>query len=586
LKENESKSKIGFLELLMMGLGAIIGPSIFVILGYAISMVQSWVFIAFVISGFLFLIISFNYAELATIFPTIGGSYYYAREAYGGAIAYFNGITLWFAYVAYGALSALGFGYIINYVTGFNPVALALIAISIFTVVNIIGVKESAKVQLFLTLLLLITLFILIIGGLINWSPTSQSSLNGIPTFDKLLKASVFVSVSYLGFDVICVMAEKVENPAKTLPKALLLSIILSILVYSLVAFSAVVAVSWRLLAGTPSPLSIVAEFVFGIPGLILVTLSGALATLTTLNSSITTASYVLFSMTKDDYLPKIFEFIHSKYKTPIFAIIFSSISMVLIALSGLIDLVTYIADFGIFVSFALISVSVIALRKKREMIRIFKVPVYPYLPIIGGILCIVFAVLIEPIAVILWLGLMLVALLSYFLNLISIERRKYIISGIMLGEAVVLLLVTDFFKLRISLEALKFLSIIIKDYILFQGIFAIVISIFLMFPLTVFAYAVPRGKGKELIHVPSGRMIMLSKLLDKALVALLAIFVIFNLFIFYGFHYGIVEVIATTEQEMKFFSIFFSLVIIMASISNLFAMALLLGRKYVTSQE
>ena len=121
-KEDESKSKLGFLELLMMGLGAIIGPSIFVILGYAISMAQSWVFIAFIISGLLFLIISFNYAELATIFPAIGGSYYYAREAYGGTIAYFNGTTLWFAYVAYGALSALGFGYIVNYVTGLNPI--------------------------------------------------------------------------------------------------------------------------------------------------------------------------------------------------------------------------------------------------------------------------------------------------------------------------------------------------------------------------------------------------------------------------------------------------------------------------------
>jgi len=577
------EKKLTFTELLMMGLGSIIGPSIFVILGYAVSIAYSWVFISFIISGLVFLIISFNYAELSAVFPTIGGSYYYSRETYGGILAYVNGITLWFAYIAYGALSALGFGYIISYVTGINPIILAVVALCVFSIVNLIGVKESAKIQLFLTILLLSTFCILIIGSILSPLKSINNILSApFPSLNRLLKASVFLSVDYVGFDVICVMAGKAENPERTLPRALLSAIIISIIIYSSVAFSAVLILPWLSLSRSSAPLSLVAERIFGFPGLILMTFSGALATLTTLNSAVATSSYILYAMSRDEYLPDVFKKTYLKYRTPLFSILFSAISILLLVISGVIDLVAYIADFGIFVSLALVCFGVILLRKKREIVRIFKVPIYPHLPIIATLICIIFALLTEPIALILWLGLIFVTSLSYLLNLISIERRRCIISGLMFGESLMLIIISDVFRLRIKWNFPKLLAIIVRNYLIIEGIFALIDGILIITSPIIFIHLLIRSKTKELISVPSKKIITVSRYFDKLMAVILIFFVMSNVLAFYAFYYRIIEVTSLTENEIVFFSAFFNLVIIMASVANIFGATSLLSKKYV----
>ena len=109
----EDQKSIGLLGAVSIGIGGTIGPSMFVILGFAASMAHYYVFISIILAGIIALAIGLIYAELATTFPEMGGGYFYIREAFGGFISFFAGFSLWIGYMAYGAVCALGFGYIL-----------------------------------------------------------------------------------------------------------------------------------------------------------------------------------------------------------------------------------------------------------------------------------------------------------------------------------------------------------------------------------------------------------------------------------------------------------------------------------------
>ena len=144
---------------------------------------------------------------------------------------------------------------------------------------------------------------------------TSQLTNYNIKQSNEQTLPALFISVCFIVLVIFAIVTNlKVggfplaENPERTLPRALLSAIIISIIIYSSVAFSAVLILPWLSLSRSSAPLSLVAERIFGFPGLILMTFSGALATLTTLNSAVATSSYILYAMSRDEYLPNIFK--------------------------------------------------------------------------------------------------------------------------------------------------------------------------------------------------------------------------------------------------------------------------------------
>ena len=261
--------KIGLLEGVMIGIGGTIGPSMFVILGFAAGMAHEYVYLSLIIAGLLSLIIALNYAELATTFPEMGGGYYYVKEAFGGFLAFFSGVSLFVGYITYGAICAIGFGLLLSLFVPVNPLAVATILILLFLLINIRGIEESMRIQ-FIIISILIFSFLLVIfcgltgKGCITHAGSISRSMRGI------LRAAAFLSIAYFGFEPIGVLAGAVKKPGKIIPLSIIISISTCIALYSLIAFVSTKYVPWEVLSRSTTPLTLVATRILGFYGYVL----------------------------------------------------------------------------------------------------------------------------------------------------------------------------------------------------------------------------------------------------------------------------------------------------------------------------
>jgi APA family basic amino acid/polyamine antiporter len=432
------KKRFGLLGATMIGVGAIVETTLFIMIGTAAGMAGPGVIITFVIGAIVNYFAALNYSELASAIHVTGGGYAFTKEAIGKFPAFITGWFMWLGTMFYCALCALGVAYGVRY---FFPILdTSVIAVVMVLVFMIANVKRTKKIETVLEALIfsvigMLVLFITL-GLLHGPQPDAFTNIapHGWPT---IFSTSGYIFICFIGFSVVSTVSEEVKDPGKNVPRAILLSLTIGTIIYVLTAYVAVGIVSYDELGMSATPLSDVAKKIptLGSIGGDLMGIAMIFASLAGLNSAMLAATRVMYALGRDGYFPSALSRIHKKLKTPYLTVIICSSMIAIFTAVGIADFVGYAADFGYLIGFALVNYSVILFRKKHPMIeRPFKTPLYPLFPILGlASTLILFLILptLHPEALALGSILAIIGLLAYYVSMLGYMRLRIAFGGI-----------------------------------------------------------------------------------------------------------------------------------------------------------
>ena len=216
-------------------------------------------------------------------------------------------------------------------------------------------------------------------------------------------------------------IAEEVKKPRKTLPKAIILSVVIAGILYVLVSLAVVRVVNWEELANSAAPIALVAQRGLGSEAHILLSAIALFAITNTVLITLVAGSRIFYGMAREKVFPSILEKIHFKTKTPWIAVIVILITSIVFTLIGDIVIVANITVFAIVITFAAINLAVIVLRyTEPDIERKFKVPInigkFPILPLFGLIISVYMAFQFEIEIVLVGVGIIGIGAVFYFL--------------------------------------------------------------------------------------------------------------------------------------------------------------------------
>ncbi|MFH0973865.1 MAG: amino acid permease [Candidatus Micrarchaeota archaeon] len=377
------KRSLGLFETTMLGVGIIVGAGIYALVGLAGVQAGNALWLSFAIAGAIACLTALSYAELSSMYPRSGSSYYYSKHAFGSHSASF--LLGWFVAiteVASASAVALGFGqYFSNLFPGVSaPLAAVGILVFVF-IVNAFGVKQASGVNVVCSLLevsglILVLCLAAAFAGLFTAPNAGFASPQG---FSGIVSGAALAFFAYLGFEIIATSAEEVKNPRKTLPRAMLLSIAICSVLYVAVAIAFTTMLPYAeiqsVVAHGEGALAVAAGAVGGPLVLIALSVIALFSTANTVLVSIFGASRMIYGMSEDKALPAFFNKT-TKRGAPVAAL--ATVSLVSIALAALGDLsfVAAATVTGMFVVFFADNLAVLVLRFKQPLAeRGFRVP-------------------------------------------------------------------------------------------------------------------------------------------------------------------------------------------------------------------
>jgi len=420
--DKNNKRTIGLLGATGIGVGAIVGGGILALSGVAFATAGPSAILAFFLNGVIAMIVALSFAEMASTFPESGGTYLYSKKVLSIESAFAVGWIVWFASILAAVLYAIGFAsftvIVINVIweefVGVPPVWLS----SILTI-NLLAVfatlfytftlsKKTGGGGGFVNIGKLIIFSILIAAGLFALTKKSPGEIsvtlhpffsNG---FSGLLIAMGYTFVAMHGFDLISAAGGEIKEPEKNIPRSMLLSLGISLLIYIPLLFiiatvgvssgQTIVSMGSNYLEGI---VAVGAKNYIGNFGYWLVLVAGILSMLSALNANMFGASRVAYKMAVDRTLPKKLGFIHDIYQTPTKSIFATSIlTILIIVVFSNVESAGAAASLIFLLTFSIAQILAILIRRRIDISKIpFKMPLYPILPVIGIICCLLLAV-------------------------------------------------------------------------------------------------------------------------------------------------------------------------------------------------
>ena len=387
---SELKRHMGFFQLTMYGTGLILGAGIYVLIGEAVGFAGDAVWISFILGSIVALFAGFSYAELSSVFPKVPAEYVFIKNAFkNNFFAFLVGWLIAVTSIITAATVALGFG---GYFSEFINIPIIISAISlliILSIVNFMGIRESSFTNTIFTIIEISGLMLIIIIGFTFTDPEPVNYIESPSGFTGIATAFVLVFFAFIGFEAIANISEEVKNPKKTLPRAIVLSVAISALIYILVSLAVVRVVNWEELGASSAPFALVAERALGSEAHVLLSFIALFAITNTVLITLVTGSRIFYGMARERVFPTILEKIHLKTKTPWVAIIVIMVASIIFTMIGDIVIVANIAVFAIVITFASVNLAVIVLRYTAPDIeRKFRVPInigkFPILPLFG----------------------------------------------------------------------------------------------------------------------------------------------------------------------------------------------------------
>ncbi|SOY87491.1 amino acid permease [Cupriavidus taiwanensis] len=437
-RDDGLKKVLGPVDLVLMGIGAIIGTGIFVLTGTGALTAGPALTVSFVIAALACGFAALCYAEFASAIPVSGSIYTYSYATLGEIVAWMIGWDLLLEYgLATSAVSVGWSGYFQSLMAGFGmklPAALTaapgsvpgvqtvlnlpacLIMLAITWVVSY-GVRESARVNNLMVAVKIGVVLLFIAVGVwhvqpANWQPFAPFGFTGI------FNAAALVFFAFIGFDAVTSAAEEVRNPRRDLPIGIIGSLAVCTVLYVVVAAIMTGIVPFAKFAGVDHPVSLALQFagqnwVAGFVDL------GAILGMTTVILVMTYGqTRVIFAMSRDGLLPERLSSVHPVHATPYFAT--WTVGLVFAAIAAFVPLnvLAELINIGTLAAFTLISVAVLVLRKTRpDLPRAFRCPGVPVVPLLSIGFCLFLMAHLQALtwaAFLVWLALGLVIYFAY----------------------------------------------------------------------------------------------------------------------------------------------------------------------------
>ncbi len=370
--------RVGLFDATMVVMGGIVGAGIFINPYVVARQVHTPVLIlaAWIVGGLIAMLGAFIYAELADRMPNVGGQYSYLREAYHPALGFLYGWVLLLV-VQTGGMAAVTvtFARYFLELTGWplSDRVVAVLALTILTVINCLGVKMGSGLQSLLMVLKIGAIAGLVIVGLLfvrDPHPLSHPVLDQPPSFRLLTAfgtAMIPVLFAYGGWQTTNFIAGEIKDPRKNLPRALLMGVAGVIVLYVMVNLVSVRALGPDGLANTTVPATTVMRLALGQRGATLIALGIAISTLGFLSQSILTAPRVYFAMADDGLFFRSVASVNARTHVPVVAIVLQSIWTAVVALSGRYDqILNYVVSMD-FLFFGLTATCIFVFRRCEQ---------------------------------------------------------------------------------------------------------------------------------------------------------------------------------------------------------------------------
>jgi APA family basic amino acid/polyamine antiporter len=474
--ENRLRRVLGPVQLTSLGVGAIIGAGIFVATGSAARNVAGpALMLSYVVAGMTCVFAALCYAEFASMVPVAGSAYTYAYATLGELFAWIIGWDLVLEYAVGSATVANGWsGYFQSVIAKFGihlPAALAgppiiydtaagefvrtagvvnlpaVLAVALVTAVLVKGIQESAGFNTTMVFVkVTVVVFVILVGAFYikpeNWSPFAPYGLSGLSFFGRplmgqvstggqpvgMLAGAAIIFFAYIGFDSVSTHAEEAKNPTRDVPIGIIASLLICTVLYIAVVAVLTGMVRYDKLsvdagvsdafkqAGLPW-----AEFVIAAAGV-----AGITSVLLVLMLS---APRVFLAMARDGMVPQgFFGDVHPKFRTPWKSTIL--IGVFVATMTGFlpIDALLHLANIGTLFAFLIVCAAVLIMRRTNpDATRPFRAPLYPFVPILGILSCLMLMFSLPPAnwyRLIAWMVLGLVIYFSYSYKHSELRKR------------------------------------------------------------------------------------------------------------------------------------------------------------------
>jgi APA family basic amino acid/polyamine antiporter len=477
--DHSLKRALSSTNLISLGIGAIIGTGIFVLTGAAsANYAGPAIVLSFIVAAIACVFAGLCYAEFSAMIPVAGSAYTYGYATLGELIAWIIGWDLILEYAFGAATVASGWsGYVISFLQDFgihiNPAIagtpgaefvmynnrwellsrimptlqaagvapeslqratgvfnfIAFLGIALCTTVLVIGIKESANFNSFIVFVKVCVLLVFIGIGLhfilknpsiaaANWHPFLPPNTGKVGAYGwtGVLRAAGVIFFAYIGFDAVSTAAQEAKNPKRDMPIGILGSLIICTILYILVAGTLTGLVKYTTL-NVPDPIAIGIDSTGIRWGSFLVKVGAICGLSSTMIVMLLGQSRVFFSMSRDGLLPKWASKVHPKFRTPYLSSIFVGIFVAFFASVIPIGVLGELVSIGTLLAFVIVCAGVWVLRRRDPgMVRPFKTPWVPFVPIMGivvSLIMMVFLPLDTWIRLIVWL---IIGLALYFL--------------------------------------------------------------------------------------------------------------------------------------------------------------------------
>ncbi len=386
------KRELGLLGVFCIASGAMISSGLFILPGLAYFKSGPAVIVAYLLAGILVIPSMLSKAELATAMPKSGGTYFFVGRSMGAGFGTLAGISAWFSLAFKSAFALLGIGAFSIILYPAIPIwqikIIAVVFCIVFSVINIIGVKHTGKLQSIIVIVLISILVIYVFRGIP--AVKNQHFQNFmIGDMKTLFMTAGLIFISYGGLTKIASVAEEIKNPSRNIPLGMILSFVIVTIIYVLVVFVTVGVLGDGLLRPEPAnysltPISDSANVFMGSAGKIILAIAALLAFISTANAGILAASRDPMAMSRDRLLPSFFEKVSKRFQTPHVSIIFTTLFMISVILFLDLEMLVKTASTLKILLFSFVNIAVIIMRESgiQNYRPKFRSPLYPWIQI------------------------------------------------------------------------------------------------------------------------------------------------------------------------------------------------------------
>jgi APA family basic amino acid/polyamine antiporter len=371
LPEPQLKRRLGLWVTVVTGVGVILGSGIYVLVGVAAGEAGNAVWISFLIAAAVAGLSGLSYARLSKLRPKDAPEFQFVGMAFKPSLAFLAGWMILWAVVISASAVALGFAGYLSYLAGTPVIPVAIGLVLACSIVVFLGIGESALLAGILTVVEVAGLVFIVVIGVPHFGEVNILEMPmGVA---GTVGAASLVFFAYLGFEGMANLSEEMKNPEKDLPRAILLALGISTLLYILVSLAAISVMDWRALGQSDAPLALVAVEVLGDRAGLTLTLVALFSTANTVLLLLLGASRAMWAMSCAGALPGVFCVIGEERRTPWLAILVVGLFASLFTLFQDIGDVAEFTNFATLIAFAGVNAAALKIFNRDSALSGFK---------------------------------------------------------------------------------------------------------------------------------------------------------------------------------------------------------------------